>query len=259
MLRNKSLRLIRALPKVIGGGKYLVFFLALFLLMGAPPVAATTWNVTADFPGTVFPGTAPNPNGVWSYGYETSLGGTFSPFTTGNYDSNLNNSPYWNTGSGNPDVWKNLGTTTNYGVQSGELALHPGGLFSGSDKPFAVVRWTAPTDIPADSTITISGAFGAGDTGGVSYYILYDNVSSSPLPFEYINESNTKSFNLTRTVSAGDTIEFIVGPDSNGSNYAGNTPLSVTIGLSSVPLPGAVWLLGSGLLGLAGLRRKLRK
>ena len=33
----------------------------------------------------------------------------------------------------------------------------------------------------------------------------------------------------------------------------------LSIEASSVPVPAAVWLLGSGLLGLAGLRRKLRK
>jgi hypothetical protein len=250
MLRNKSLWLIRALPKFMGRDKYLVFFLAVFLLMAASPVAATTWDVTTEF------SVAANPNGVWSYGYETSLGGTFNPFTNGNYNTSLNNSPYWDTGSAPPVVWKNPGPNPIGVVQSGELALHPGGSYGGSDKPFAVVRWTAPTDIPAASTITISGAFGAGDGGGVSYYILYNNVSISP-PFEYINESSTKSFTLTRTVSAGDTVEFIVGPDSNGVNLSGTTPLAATI--NTVPIPGAVWLVGSGLLGLAGLRRKLRR
>ncbi len=29
--------------------------------------------------------------------------------------------------------------------------------------------------------------------------------------------------------------------------------------LHTVPIPGAVWLLGSGLLGLVGIRRKLKK
>ncbi len=31
------------------------------------------------------------------------------------------------------------------------------------------------------------------------------------------------------------------------------------ITLNSVPIPGAIWLLGSGLLGLLGIRRKLNK
>jgi len=33
----------------------------------------------------------------------------------------------------------------------------------------------------------------------------------------------------------------------------------IEVGPSTVPVPGAVWLLGSGLIGLVGFRRKLRK
>jgi hypothetical protein len=39
---------------------------------------------------------------------------------------------------------------------------------------------------------------------------------------------------------------------SSGSTHGGD----ITFGLLSVPIPGAVWLLGSGLLGLLGLRRR---
>jgi hypothetical protein len=42
--------------------------------------------------------------------------------------------------------------------------------------------------------------------------------------------------------------------------FDGNTVFSeLSIEATTVPVPAAAWLLGSGLLGLAGLRRKLRK
>ncbi|WP_207683794.1 VPLPA-CTERM sorting domain-containing protein [Desulfonema magnum] len=31
------------------------------------------------------------------------------------------------------------------------------------------------------------------------------------------------------------------------------------VNVSAFPIPGAVWLLGSGLIGLAGIRRKVKK
>lgn len=42
------------------------------------------------------------------------------------------------------------------------------------------------------------------------------------------------------------------------SGSGGPTGLRVEVELAAVPVPGAVWLLGSGLLGLAGLRAKRR-
>jgi len=51
----------------------------------------------------------------------------------------------------------------------------------------------------------------------------------------------------------GTTIDFIVG----GNNMFGNT--SLVIVMDPVPLPGAVWLLGSGLLGLAGIGRRFNR
>ena len=45
-------------------------------------------------------------------------------------------------------------------------------------------------------------------------------------------------------------------PDQNTNTYAQSVSLAV---VSPVPVPGAVWLLGSGLIGLVGIRKKIRK
>jgi hypothetical protein len=48
----------------------------------------------------------------------------------------------------------------------------------------------------------------------------------------------------------------------NGYNPAGGQEAWIATlepGDASVPVPAAVWLLGSGLIGLAGLRRKVRR
>jgi hypothetical protein len=254
MLRNKSLWLIRALPKIMGGGKYLVFFLAVFLLLAAPPVAATTWDVATDFPGAVYPNTASNPNGDWYYGWESYISPTpglnFTAFNTFGYDPNYNSSPYWKTiypppDSPGPDrgsVWKNLTTNVQFGVKPGEFSLSvgPGAVCE-------VVRWISPIA----GTVTIQGTFGAGDDYAESYFIAKDN--SVTWVWSKLNTYEDGTFDLKETVAVGTTIDFIVGQN----NLYGNTPLAATI--NTVPIPGAVWLLGSGLLGLAGLRRKFRK
>jgi hypothetical protein len=52
-------------------------------------------------------------------------------------------------------------------------------------------------------------------------------------------------------------LEFTLSSSDGGSGYSMNTPAYFAMdNLTTVPLPGAVWLLGSGLLGLIGVRRR---
>jgi hypothetical protein len=236
MSSEKAGRSNRKLSRVLRMVRYSLSILAALFLLAAPSGYAATWDVTADFPGTTT-----NPNGAWSYGWENYVSpdpqGDFAQFDYFGYAPH-GNSPFWNMTS--PDrggVWKNLGTPI-YGVNTGEVSFAPG-----SAGGCAVVRWTSPID----GTVSIDGTFGAGDSFAESYYISKNN--SNTWIWSKFGTYEDGAFSLTEEVTTGTTIDFIVG----GNFMFGNTPLAATI--NPVPIPGAVCLLGSGLLGLAGLRR----
>jgi PEP-CTERM motif-containing protein len=226
--------------------------------VGAPVVAlAATWDVTTQFSVTN------NPAGVWSYGWEDPgvlntklhLYDTVVPtlFPTGAiqwYDPNHNLS-----GDNTPMIWLNS-----------------------SDGSYSVARFTSPIA----GLVDLTGFFGAGDIGAMSYYIsINDNTK-----YSWVNDPNTEQFSFSQTVKKGETIDFIVGFNTDYGYAYGNTPLSATITTrgprpwppdegdnsqfapasylgrdpptSPVPEP-STWVMmiaGLGLLGYAGFRRR---
>ncbi len=141
--------------------------------------------------------------------------------------------------------FKNTSGGTIANVLPGEVSLHPG-----PNGEYSVVRWTSP----ATGNINFSGMFGAGAAGLESYYIEYNGFTSPYLFKVYPPTSSDASFSFSSFgVSIGETIDFIVG----GTYYSGQTPLRVTIdGVTPVPEPGTMMLLGSGLVGLFSYGRK---
>ena len=57
------------------------------------------------------------------------------------------------------------------------------------------------------------------------------------------------------TLASDDNVNFFITDNRGYSDNVGGISLSV----DPVPIPGAVWLLGSGLIGLVGFRKKFRK
>jgi hypothetical protein len=82
---------------------------------------------------------------------------------------------------------------------------------------------------------------------GITMIHLYDiPQGGSPIKDSYINYQFTEVASNTFTVL------------SFGLRNDGSWLYMDDISVNQVPIPGAVWLLGSGLLGLAGLRRKFK-
>ncbi|MGD0972351.1 MAG: hypothetical protein ABSA04_13340 [Desulfobaccales bacterium] len=211
---------------------------ALIICLVGPAAAVTTWDVTTDFSATS------DPNGAWSYGYEATGAGPLTLFTLSGNAPNAGDGWYLPNPLQVPSLWKNNSSSTQYGVLPGEVSLQP----AYGDTALVVARWTSPIT----GSVTLSGSFGAGDQGLMDYYIYENGANIFTFISTALTGNVTESFNLgPLAVIPGTTIDFAVGPGPNGYGY-GNTPLDATI----VPIPGALWLLGSGLAGLGLLRRK---
>jgi hypothetical protein len=122
------------------------------------------------------------------------------------------------------------------------------GLIAG--ETFILDGWCA-TDGVDYGTATLSFY----DTNGV----LMNSVSTSA-PLKGASREWV-SFNISLVVPDG-AYSWEVTLDSN---YGGSGSYrdvfwdSISLSSNNVPIPGAVWLLGSGLIGLVGIRRKFRK
>ena len=222
------------------GVAVLLLLAAMTAAPGTARATPVTYDATADFSIT-----NGNPNGTWSYGYETSGGSAFIPYATV-----VSGSSYmgWNiSGSGDPVIWKNISASSILGNNPGQVALHPGPAGQAS-----IARWTAPGGI--GSIVSIAGQFFAGDSGTMQVGIFLDNNWSTPL----FQATDHGSFSFVQAVAPGTTIDFAVyGGYSNGT-----TPFDARITEVSNAVPeidpaglGTVLALVTGVLGLVERRR----
>lgn len=127
--------------------------------------------------------------------------------------------------------------------------------------------WSSGAMHTTDPTIFEPITFNTGGvpTTGGTQYILFATISNhypdsgdygywgyigsnSPYPSTYFAFHNNGSDFSLLTTSAWDSIEYI--------HFGRDTALPFQAEFAHAPLPGAIWLLGSGLIGLAGLGRR---
>lgn len=187
------------------------------------PGQAQTYDAASQFSVTT------NPNGVWSYGFEPNLAAFFSLYDQVATDNNgIAGWWYQTTTPSPPRVLYNTSgqpvTEGTWTLPARKLALYPGP--EDNTNEYSVVRWTAP----AGGTVAIGGDFIGYDTQPVATTDVHVLYKTSALFFGMIQSYNTPlSFSMTQVVNAGDTIDFLVGFGSNGTNIGDMTGLDAAI------------------------------
>ena len=82
---------------------------------------------------------------------------------------------------------------------------------------------------------------------------LFDTASTS-----YTNMGWTNYIFQFTALGETSTLEFI-DLSTGGSNNAGAALDNIIVSTTPVPVPATIWLIGSGLAGLAGVRRRIKK
>jgi hypothetical protein len=222
----------------------------LCLVVVALPSTASVYDAAADF------SIGSNPNGAWSYGWSSTLGSAFvlsSSNTTVAYglsglsgwfaDQTHTHEPavVYN-GTANP-IFQPSDTT----IQPGQLALAPGG------SPYSIVRWTAPSAGLFSVTATFSGLSTWPHLADVHILQNGNTIFSSTVGVT----PDSSTFSGLQNLAQGDTIDFAVGWDSDGSANDDTTALSASI--QAVPEPTTLGLVGAALGCLLSLRILKRK
>jgi hypothetical protein len=219
---------------------------ALLGAMTSGALAGQIYDATADF------SLASNPNGVWSYGYEDSLGASLHLYDVANPDwlgkSGLDSWASSVLGGRDPNVNHNRTnadlTFLTVTVPAGELEFHPG-----PNGQFSVIRWTAP----GAGEFNLDAAFRGNDfkyPTTTDVHILLNG--NSLFSADILAYAPGPSFSDIISVKSGDTIDFAVGSGPDG-NYIGDTT-GISAIISAVSEPGGALLLALG-VGIVGAIR----
>jgi hypothetical protein len=233
------------------------------LTLTAPAAFGQTWDAAADLLANEKPdGGAQelaNPNATvpqWSYGYRETAGGAaltlFSAAAGEHTNAILGNESLegWASPAGAftiPFVYVDVTQADPAG-----LGMHPAN--EGDARTYDVVRWTAPTAGTYDVAATWQDADAGGGSGAEAFVVL-NGTSVAGFNGAFPNGGSAAYDDNALVLSAGDTLDFVLGPGANGD--FGNDSTTFNADIALVPEPGAIGLLGAG--ALLALRRRRRR
>jgi len=187
--------------------------------------AGTIYNAATDFDAGWNSGN--NPNGVWSYGWSSTLTSSLNLYARNRLLPTYPDFKAWDDPNNNvqftPLVYKNDGSAYNDGninIPAGALILHGGGS-SGTD--FSHVVWTAPSsgDYSLSATFTLQQVIAQANV-----YVLDNGVTKASASIS--GDGDSFSYSTVLGLAAGDKIDFAVGLNQ----FGGNRDCSKDTGLS---------------------------
>ncbi len=192
--------------------------------------ASVSYNAAADF------SPENNPNGVWSYGWTPTLGGSFAADTI-HVDTNGQGLDRWQSsigGDGNPQVVHNATGTdlseagTGVFLPANQLVQHPG-----PGGQYSIVRWTAPDE----GFVLIAAVFtGADSVVGTTTDVHVLDDGTPLFDNEVTGFGNMASFaSQPINVAQGDTIDVAVGYGSNANYFSDSTATDLTVNFMPGP------------------------
>jgi hypothetical protein len=235
---------------------------AIAVLMGL--VVGTARLASAQYdPSLAFSPTS-NPNGVWSYGFESvPLGSTFNlltlpapvPALPGPVIDSWQSAPLGNFLGVFYNETPAVQTVTTSGTEISQFDPGMLAMNAGPNDEFAIVQFTAPTN----GFYTIQGTFEGIDTLGTasSVFLLWNNAvitNGNVLGFGPGSDLPLSSFPIL--LNAGDTLAYAVGGGSLNSMTA---LIDAQVSAAAVPEPSPCALLGLALVTLAARSGLVRK
>lgn len=201
--------------------RYFRFLFCLGILCGATH-CVRAYDIVGDF------STNNNPNGLWSYGWETNEGGAFQFLTDPS------------TGPGDVAGWDNGGATVYYcvvdkdfstnSIQNGTVLYYPDTLHMDPQSYAVMVRFIAP----AAGTYNVAGFFRLQDTGTAPHDLSVVLNSNLTAYYVYTSDGQTGQqypFQFPCSLAQGETVDFVVA--ANGGWTFLGTGLEATINLST--------------------------
>ena len=221
--------------------KYLVIciFIIFFCMLGESTTQAATFNLL------MAEGSGLRNNGSGNFGGTVGV-----QFTVGSVPLLITSLGLWdgpNSGSSEGDGLEVAADVGLWNVSGSPLASvsiaqnSMGSFVDGSSASCVFASLTTPVTLNANSTYIIGAYYTSSGNA------FTNNPEATALFSTSVNVTDGKYF------SGGSSLTFPTSSDP--ANLFG----SATMRFSEVPVPGAVWFFGTGLIGLLGLRRKFRK
>jgi uncharacterized repeat protein (TIGR02543 family) len=199
-----------------------------------PPSAPGVYDLSKSF------STNSNPNGVWRYGYKTTIAGTFSLVSTpgvGGTDNGVTLQAWYN-GSTYPAFYYNGSSATGivHNFHGAAGYFQPGTLVysagqDGHPENYGSARFTAPSNGVYRVETRVQSLYEDSTSGDTDYHVV---VNGSEAYGTFVAANSSAGYtNSGLTLAAGDVVDFLVGRGADGTLYDSQLKVQATLTLTT--------------------------